>query len=61
MRYALRAALDRLHQEAEAADRPDLVQHVEGVRSILEMLCQKIDMAGAGGQTKDCQVDREDA
>jgi hypothetical protein len=47
----LRVALVRLDREAREAGRPDLTQHVEGVRLILEGLCQAID-AAKHGQTE---------
>jgi hypothetical protein len=43
MRSELRDALKKLEQEARAAGRTDLVHHLDGVRSILESICQAID------------------
>ena len=43
MLYTLQAALDKLHQEARAAGRPDLVEHVQGVRYIIGSICHELD------------------
>jgi hypothetical protein len=45
MRETLKAALVSLDQEARVAGRPDLVEHVEGVRLILASICQQLDAA----------------
>jgi hypothetical protein len=60
MRYTLQSALDKLHQEAQAAGRPDLVDHVQGIRYIVEGICKELDAAREAGPAKDRKVDLED-
>jgi hypothetical protein len=60
MRYTLQAALDSLHQEAQAAGRPDLVEHVRSVRYIVETISKELDASREAGPVKDRTVDQED-
>jgi hypothetical protein len=53
----LRDALANLERQARRAGRPDLIEHVEGVRLILEGLCQAIDAAKHGQEEEAAALD----
>jgi hypothetical protein len=59
MDHTLQKALDKVQQEAQAAGRPDLVEHLQGVRYIIESICKELDATTEATLAGDHKGDRE--